>query len=113
DLLPNFGTPLGRLNPNFGPYQAPAALPAPLATLLLTRLRSALGNNFFVLSNNLDGTPILGAVDTQGVDLGLNWAINSSWNVNAAYSWFDFDIQDSQPGLDRLLLPNSPKNKRS
>ncbi|HXU29754.1 MAG TPA: TonB-dependent receptor [Thermoanaerobaculia bacterium] len=119
DLLPNFGTPLGRLNANFGPYQTPAGLAAPLATLLQTRLRQALGNNFFVLSNNLDGTPILGAVsytnfgavDTQGIDLGLNWSINNSWNVNAAYSWFDFDIQDSQPGLDRLLLPNSPKNK--
>ncbi|MEP7011349.1 MAG: TonB-dependent receptor [Acidobacteriota bacterium] len=119
DLLPNFGTPLGRLNPNFGLYQAPAGLPAPVAALLLSRLRAALGNNFFVLSNNLDGTPILGAVsytnfgavDTQGVDLGLNWSVNSHWNVNAAYSWFDFDIQNSQPGLDRLLLPNSPKNK--
>ncbi len=121
DLLPNFGTPLGRLNPNFGLYQAPANLPAPAATLLLTRLRAALGSNFFVLTNNLDGTPILGAVsyanfgavDTQGIDLGLNWSVTNSWNINAAYSWFDFDIQNSQPGLDRLLLPNSPKNKGS
>ncbi len=121
DLLPNVGTPLGRLNANFGPYQAPSTLPAPLAALLLTRLRAALGANFFVLTNNLDGTPILGAVsytnfgavDTQGIDLGLNWSVTNSWNLHAAYSWFDFDIQDSQPGLDRLLLPNSPKNKGS
>ncbi|HEV7668860.1 MAG TPA: TonB-dependent receptor [Thermoanaerobaculia bacterium] len=119
DLLPQVGTPLGRLNANFGPYQAPAALPAPVAALLMTRLRQGLGANFFILTNNLDGTPILGAVsytnfgavDTQGVDLGLNWAVTDDWSVNAAYSWFDFDIQDSQPGLDRLLLPNSPKNK--
>lgn len=121
DLLPNFGTPLGRLNPNFGLYQAPATLAAPLAALLQTRLRAALGNNFFVLTNNLDGTPILGAVsytnfgavDTQGIDLGLNWSVNNAWTINAAYSWFDFEIQDSQPGLDRLLLPNSPENKGS
>ncbi len=119
DLVSQVGTPLGRLNANFGPYQTPAGLPAALATLLQTRLRAALGPSFALLTNNLDGTPILGAVsytnfgavDTQGIDLGLNWSVTHAWSVNAAYSWFDFDIQDSRPGLDRLLLPNSPKNK--
>ncbi len=121
DLLPQVGTPLGRLNANFGPYQAPSTLPPQLAALLLSRLQAALGPNFFILTNNLDGTPILGAVsytnfgavDTQGIDLGLNWSVTNAWTLNATYSWFDFDIQDSQPGLDRLLLPNSPKNKGS
>ncbi|HXU45630.1 MAG TPA: TonB-dependent receptor [Thermoanaerobaculia bacterium] len=121
DLLPQVGTPLGRLNARFGPYQTPTNLPAAAAAQLMARLRLALGANFFALTNNLDGTPILGAVsytnfgavDTQGADVGINWPFGTSWTANASYSWFDFDIRDSQPGLDRLLLPNSPKNKAS
>jgi iron complex outermembrane receptor protein len=120
DLLPQLGTSLGRINPNFGPYAPPSTLPAPAAAALLAALRGALGpNNFAILSNNLDGTPILAAasytnfgdVDTQGIDLGLNLIGNGGWRYQAAYSWFDFDIKDDVPSLERLLLPNSPTHK--
>ena len=117
DLLPNVGTALGRLNPDFGAYQAPAGLPAPVAQLLLATLQGALGSSFFALSNNLDGSPILGAVsytnfgqvDTQGIDFGLNIFINPKWRFNASYSWFDFDIQEELPGDP--LQANAPENK--
>jgi len=119
DLLPQFGTALGQINPNFGPYQPPAGLPAPAAAALLATLRGALGSSFFILSNNLDGTPILAAasytnfgdVDTQGIDIGLNIYASQGWRYNFAYSWFDFDIKNNLPGLSQLLLPNSPENK--
>ena len=119
DLLSQLGTTLGRINPNFGPYQAPATLPAPAAAALLATLQGALGSSFALLSNNLDGTQILaaasytnfGAVDTQGIDLGLNVYLANRWTLSFAYSWFDFEFQDSAAGLDRLLLPNSPENK--
>lgn len=121
DLLSQVGTPLGRINPNFGPYQPPSTLPAPLQALLLARLRAALGPSFALLSNNLDGTPILaavsytnfGKVDTQGVEVGLNYYFSPTWSGAFAYSWFDFSVKDSAPGLDRLLLPNSPENQFS
>ncbi len=121
DLLPQLGTALGRINPNFGPYQTPAGMAPAAAAQLQALLRAALGANYFILTNNIDGTPILGAasytnfgtVDTQGVDLGLSIYLNPQWSIDANYSWFDFEIKDSSPGLDRLLLPNSPENKWS
>jgi outer membrane receptor for ferrienterochelin and colicins len=122
DLIPAVGTPLGRINSAFGPYTPPAGLAAPLQAALLNALNGALpAATRALLTNNLDGTPIIGAVsysnfgavDTQGIDLGLNWYVDSSWTVQAAYSWFDFEIQNSVAGLDRLLLPNTPEGKGS
>jgi iron complex outermembrane receptor protein len=121
DLLSQVGTPLGRINPNFGPYQPPAGLPEPFRTLLLAQLQAALGPSYALLSNNLDGTPILaaasytnfGKVDTQGVEVGLNYYFTPSWSATFAYSWFDFNVKDTAPGLERLLLPNSPENQFS
>jgi len=128
DLLPQLGTALGRINPVFGPYQTPrclgpggtprACLPPEVEAQILGILQAALGPRYALLSNNFDGTPILGAasytnfgeVDTQGVELGLNWAFTDRWSLDLNYSWFDFEIQDSSPGLDQLLLPNSPEN---
>jgi outer membrane receptor for ferrienterochelin and colicins len=121
DLLPQLGTALGRVNPTFGAYQAPSTLSPAARTQLFAALAAALGPSRALLSNNLDGTPILaavsytnfGKVDTQGVDLGLNIYFTPAWSLQASGSWFDFEIKDSQPGLDRLLLPNSPELKGS
>jgi outer membrane receptor protein involved in Fe transport len=78
-----------------------------------------LGRFYPLLTQNIDRTPMIGVasytnfgqVDTQGVDLGMTFYLNPEWTLNLNYSWFDFDIKDSLPGLDRLLLPNSPENK--
>ncbi len=121
DLIPQLGTGLGRVNSNFGPYAPPSALPAPAAAGLLAALRGALGGSFFILSNNLDGTPILtavsyanfGEVDTQGIDLGLNYYIDNHWNLSLSYSWFDFDIKSGDPALENILIPNTPEGKAS
>jgi outer membrane receptor protein involved in Fe transport len=121
DLIPQLGTAFGRVNPDFGPYAPPPSLPAPAAAALLARLQLVLGPSFALLTNNFDGTPMLaavsytnfGTVDTQGIDVGLDLALSSAWTLNATASWFDFEIQDSSPGLDRLLLPNTPEYKVS
>lgn len=113
DLLPQLGTPLGRINPNFGPWQGPAGLPDPIEAAI----RAAVP----LLSNNLDGSNIIaaasytnfGKVDTQGIDIGFNYFFHDDWTASFTYSWFDFKIRDSVPGLDRILLPNSPENKFS
>ena len=113
DLLPQLGTPLGRINPNFGPWQGPPGLPDAIEAAI----RAAVP----LLSNNLDGSNILaaasytnfGKVDTQGIDIGFNYFFNTEWTASFTYSWFDFKIRDSAPGLDRILLPNSPENKFS
>ncbi|HSE40624.1 MAG TPA: TonB-dependent receptor, partial [Acidobacteriota bacterium] len=111
DLLPQLGTPLGRINPNFGPWEGPAGLPDAVEAAIRARVP--------LLSNNLDGTNILagasytnfGKVDTQGIDVGFNYYFQGNWTASFSYSWFDFEIRDSAPGLDRILLPNSPENK--
>ena len=112
DLLPNVGTPLGRLNENFGPWQAPAGVPAPVEAGVQAAVPS--------LSNAPDGSNIIasvsytnfGQVDTQGIDLGLNFYVNREWTVQFAYSWFDFEIQDADnPLVATLLVPNTPENK--
>jgi len=113
DLLPNVGTPLGRLNPDFGPWEAPEGLPDPIAAAIRARVP--------LLSNNFDGSNIIaavsytnfGKVDTQGVELGLNYYFVDDWTFSFAYSWFDFEIQDAPPGFEFLLLPNSPDKKFS
>lgn len=119
DLLPQLGTALGRINPNFGPYQTPVGMAPAAAAQLKALLQAALGAQYALLSNNIDGTPILaavsytnfGTVDTHGADLGLSLYLDEHWTLNGSYSWFDFDIKDSRPGLNQLLLPNSPENK--
>ena len=109
DLIPQLGTPLGRTNPSFGPWQAPAAVPESVAATIRGLAPAS-------LSNNLDGSPILavasyanfGNVDTQGVDVGLNYYFPAGWRGSLAYSWFDFQIENQLAGFDTLLLPNSP-----
>lgn len=111
DLLPQLGTPLGRINPNFGPWQAPAGIPPQLEAVIRGLVPT--------LSNNLDGTPIIvgasytnfGDVETEGIDFGVNYFRGDGWNLTFTYSWFDFEIQDPLPGLENLLLPNSPPHK--
>ncbi len=112
------GNPFGLINPSFGPYQPPANHPAP--DLLLGTLAGALGGAFFFLSNNVDGTPIFalasytnaGAVDTQGVDVGLNVYATPQLAVEFSYSWFDFDIVEGGVGGEELTA-NAPENKYS
>jgi iron complex outermembrane receptor protein len=111
DLLPQLGTPLGRTNPNFGPWEPPEPLPQPV----VAGIRAAVP----LLSNNLDGSNILaalsysnfGEVDTQGIDIGLNYYFLDPWKLAFSYSWFDFEPQeDVPPGFDPLLAPNSPEH---
>ncbi len=117
DLLPQLGTSLGQINPNFGPYVPPADHPMP--AVLLGALNSALPPTLRpFLSNNLDDAPIFavrsytnfGEVDTQGVDLSVNHYFDEGWKVSLNYSWFDFDIKSDAPDVQDLLIPNAPEH---
>lgn len=116
DLLPNA---FGSINPTFGPYTPPANHPAP--GLLVGTLQGVLPPSLFAfLSNNVDGTPIFalasytntGQVDTEGVDLGLNFYATPQWVIDFSYSWFDFEIVDLGI-LTSPIVPNAPENKAS
>jgi iron complex outermembrane receptor protein len=109
-LLPQLGTVLGRVNPRFGPWQAPDGLPNAVAD----QIRALVP----FLSNHLDGSNILavasytnfGKVDTQGIDLGVSYFLPSGWRYTSTYSWFDFAVRDQLSGAERLVLPNTPSH---
>jgi iron complex outermembrane receptor protein len=117
DLLVNVGAQ-GRVNPNFGAYAPPSTLPAPVQAAILNTLRGNLPASLFALMSNLpNGQPIIalasytnfGEVDTQGVDVGLNYYVTDHWLVDFSYSWFDFEVKQQRVG-DKLL-PNAPEHK--
>lgn len=123
DLLPNL-SPAGRLNPDFPFYTPPDTLPLELQPVLLQILQGQIAANPLLafLSNNFDGAPILalatytnfGKVDTQGVDVGLQWHISRPWTLSANYSWFDFNIVEApSAALEEQLQPNAPENSFS
>ena len=110
-LVLQLGTALGRVNPAFGPWQAPVGLPAAVA--------DAIRANVPLLSNASDGSNVLAAVSyanfgqvrSQGVDVGATYAPAPSWTLSCNYSWFDFAIDQQLPGFSLLLLPNAPTHK--
>ncbi len=107
-LLPQLGTALGRINPRFGPWSAPAGLPEGVA--------DAIRNTAPFLSNAYDGSNILavasytnfGETRTQGFDAGLTWLLPSGWRPSFTYSWFAFHVPDDEPDTQGLLQPNTP-----
>ena len=117
DLLVNVSAQ-GRLNENFGPYAPPSNLSAPVQATVIGALRANLPPSLFALMSNLpNGQPIIalasytnfGEVDTQGIDVGLNYYVTDRWLLDLSYSWFDFEVKEQFFG-DRLL-PNAPEHK--
>lgn len=75
----------------------------------------------FRLAQNLDGSTVVigrtyanvGQVETQGVDFGTQYFITEGLKVQLNFSWFDFEIKDSDPRVNEILLPNTPEYKGS
>jgi iron complex outermembrane receptor protein len=113
DLLHQLNTPLGRINEDYGPWEAPAGLPDASAAAIRTQVP--------LLSNAADGSNVLvaasytniGRVDTQGIDLGVASQWPGGWRSSLSYSWFDYELQDPPAGLERVLLPNTPAHAAS
>lgn len=123
DLLPNVSA-AGRLNSDFQFYRPPAELNPMAQAILLQQLQGlvAMNPSLAALSNNFDGSPILaaltytnfGEVDTEGVDVGLQWHVSRPWRLDLSYSWFDFEIVDPAAGpLRDQLKANAPENSFS
>ena len=115
DLISSFNPQLGGLfNQAFAPYQAPAGIPEPFATILT---QTVLGAVPVMTNHPLNGRPIInavtyanfGEVDTQGIEVGLNLRLDDEWALDVTYNWFDFDVKD-QLAADPLL-PNAPDSQ--
>jgi outer membrane receptor protein involved in Fe transport len=105
-LLPQVGTSLGRINPQFGAYQPSAVLSTAQQNLVLATLRASLPSSLFaVMSNDLDGSPIFGAVSltnysqvhTQGAEIHLQYFASNRIAADAGYTWMHFDTRAQFP----------------
>ncbi|HEX5044134.1 MAG TPA: TonB-dependent receptor [Candidatus Polarisedimenticolaceae bacterium] len=109
-----------------------------VAQALRNAVDNSVGGNTlgFRLGQDLNGAPVVvgrtytnvGRVDTQGVDVGIQYFITPGLSVQASYSWFDFTIVDPDVGslstgipdeeeearqIADILLPNTPEHKGS
>ncbi|HEX6202706.1 MAG TPA: TonB-dependent receptor [Thermoanaerobaculia bacterium] len=117
DLIGRVQPGIGNINPIFGPYAPPSVLPAQVQAIILNQLRNLLGPTFFVMSNAPDGSPIIvpvsyvnfGEVESEGVELGLNYYVTDKWVVDATYSWLDFEVK--QELAQDPVVPNAPESK--
>lgn len=117
DLISRVQPGIGNINPAFSPYAPPAALPAQVQAIILAQLQALLGPTFFVMSNAPNGAPIIvpvsyvnfGEVESQGVELGLNYYVTDNWVLDGTYSWLDFDVQQELPADP--VVPNAPESK--
>lgn len=122
DLLP------GVNRDDFPAYQLPAGFGPgepfePFAPTVLGAIQQQLGNNFPLFSVLPDGSEAFivsytnaGEVDEQGVELGVSFLPAPNWQVDANYTYFDFEIdrttatEGGEVDADELS-PNTPQHK--
>jgi iron complex outermembrane receptor protein len=119
-FLPQVGTSLGRINPQYGPYQPPSSLNAVQQAIVVGSLSAVLPPSLFaVMSNDPDGAPIFaaisltnyGSVTGQGVDLSARYFPAQHWTAELSYSHFNFDVQRDLS--DQPLTANTAPNRVS
>jgi len=117
-LLPQVGTSLGRLNPDFGPYHPPAGVTPEVAAALQAALSRALPPGLAASMTNLDdGSPAFavlslgnfGKARTQGLEIGATSVLAGRFRVDGSYSLFDYALTLAAP--DVALLPNTPRHQ--
>ena len=119
-FLPQVGTSLGRINPQYGPYQPPSSLNAVQQAIVVGTLGAVLPPSLFaVMSNDRDGAPIFaalsltnyGSVIGRGVDMSARFFPARHWTAELSYSHFNFDVQRDLP--DQPLTANTAPNRVS
>ncbi len=114
-LLPQVGTSLGRINPQFGAYEPPPGLSPSQRTLVLSTLRAVLPPSLFAtMSNDLDGSPIFaiasytnfGHVRVQGTEVSVDYFPNDRLRADTGFAWTDFATRRDFP--DQPLSSNTP-----
>lgn len=115
DLLPG-------VNPTFGYWTAPAAVPEQFRAALVGAVRSNLLLSPATqlaglgLSRNEDGNTAVvvsytneGDVDQKGIDVGLGVQVTPEVRLDGSFSWFSFVVNSQQAGDQ--LVPNTPDRK--
>lgn len=105
DLVPG-------VDPDYGPYQAPAALSASTRTLVSQTLNQLVPG----ITNGPGGAPWIvysqgngGRVSSQGVEASVSGWLGSKWQYRANYSWFYYSLNDAAAIAE--VHPDSPLHK--
>ena len=115
DLLPG-------VNPTFGAWTAPAAVPEQFRAALESTVRAQLGASPATalaaagLTRTEDGNTAIvvsytneGDVDQTGVDIGIGVRVTDEVRLDGTFSYFDFTVNSQRAGDQ--LLPNTPERK--
>jgi outer membrane receptor protein involved in Fe transport len=115
DLLPG-------VNPTFGAWTAPAAVPAQARAALESAVRSTLLANPATalagrgLTRLEDGSTAIvvsytneGEVNQTGFDIGLGYQLSNTLRLDGSFSYFNFTVESQQAGDQ--LVPNTPDRK--
>jgi iron complex outermembrane receptor protein len=100
------------VNPEFGFWTAPAAVPAQARAQLEGAVRAQVPG-LHSLANNATAIVVSytneGDVDQTGVDVGLGYQLTDEVRLDGTFSWFDFTVNSQRAGDQ--LLPNTPDQK--
>jgi outer membrane receptor protein involved in Fe transport len=120
-LLPQVGTSLGRLNPEYGPYQTPAGLSPAASAIVQASLAQVLPSSLYASMSNstTTGAPIFvvlssgnfGEARTAGIELSSMTLLPAGWRIDLGYSWFTEDIEVNSP--ETPLAANTPAHQAS
>lgn len=119
NLLPQAGTPLGRLNPDYEPYAPPPGLSPQAAAAVTGALDAALPPALrMLMSNTSTGAPVfialsntnVGKARTQGLESSVRATIAAGWSAGASYTLFDYEIDSAD---SNLISPNAPTHRWS
>jgi outer membrane receptor protein involved in Fe transport len=120
NLVPQTGSSLGRVNPDFQPYQPPASLSAQAAGALNAALKASLPANLYsALSNDATGKPVFalltfgnfGEATDRGVELGVTAWARPEWRVEASMTLMGFNVKSQ--AAESVISPNVPSRQFS
>jgi len=120
NLVPQTGSALGRVNPDFQPYQPPSSLSATAAAALLNALKSSLPASVYgAMSNDATGKPVFamltfgnfGETTDRGVELGLTGWVRPDWRVEGAITLMSFNVKSQL--AESVISPNVPTRQVS
>jgi iron complex outermembrane receptor protein len=114
DLLPG-------VNPAYGPWTAPEAVPATVRPILEQQVRTALAGVSPLAAAGLTrvngNTEIVvsyanaGKVDQYGAELGVGVQVTDEIRGDGSLSLFDYDIEEGTQAVNDQLIANTPSAK--
>jgi outer membrane receptor protein involved in Fe transport len=120
NLVPQTGSSLGRVNPDFQPYQPPASLSAQAAGAVTGALKASLPASLYgAMSNDATGKPVFalltfgnfGEATDRGIELGVTAWVRPEWRVESSVTLMSFNVKSQ--AAESVISPNVPSRQFS